>query len=48
MRNEDSSLTLNTSDWSVTISIEETFHVGLVISFPRLYLIFSGEEETLE
>lgn len=46
--NEDDSLLHQASNWSVTISPEETYHAGPIISFPRLYLTFIGEKETLE
>ena len=48
MEKENGSILLQATNWSVLLSKEETYQAGPVMSFPRLYITFAGQEETVE
>ena len=44
---EDMSVIIKNHEWTVTVSKEENYQVNPAISFPKLFLTFSGEEEVV-
>lgn len=45
--NKDMSVIINKPDWSVKVTKEEKLHVGPVVSFPRYFLTFKGNEKVV-
>ncbi len=46
--NNDQSVVIKKSNWSVLISKEHTYHASAIISFPQLFLTFTGDEIVIE
>jgi len=45
--NSDDSVTIKKNNWSASISKEEEFIMTPTLKFPRLFIVFEGEEDII-